>query len=53
MISKEEYGSMVAIQNHVITSVPLKEIAGKLKTIDPKSDIITEARLLGISFGDD
>ena len=53
MISKEEYGNMVAIQNHVITSVPLKEIAGKLKTIDPKSDIITEARLLGISFGDD
>ena len=53
MISREEYGSMVAIQNHVITSVPLKEIAGKLKTIDPKSDIITEARLLGISFGDD
>ena len=53
MISRDEYGSMVAIQNHVITSVPLKEIAGKLKTIDPKSDIITEARLLGISFGDD
>ena len=53
MISREEYGSMVAIQNHVITSVPLKEIAGKLKTIDPESDIITEARLLGISFGDD
>ena len=53
MISREEYGNMVAIQNHVITSIPLKEIAGKLKTIDPKSDIITEARLLGISFGDD
>ncbi|MCI8916789.1 MAG: 6-phosphofructokinase, partial [Oscillospiraceae bacterium] len=53
MISREEYGSMVAIHNHVITSVPLKEVAGKLKTIDPKSDIITEARLLGISFGDD
>ena len=53
MISRDEYGSMVAIQNHVITSVPLKEVAGKLKTIDPKSDIITEARLLGISFGDD
>ena len=31
----------------------LEEVAGKLKTIDPKSDIITEARLLGISFGDD
>ena len=53
MISKDEYGNMVAIKDRVITSVPLKEIAGKLKTLDPKSDIITEARLLGISFGDD
>ena len=53
MISKGEYGNMVAIHDHVITSVPLKEVAGKLKTIDPKSDIIAEARLLGISFGDD
>ena len=53
MISKGEYGSMVAIHDRVITSVPLKEIAGKLKTIDPKSDIITEAKLLGISFGDE
>lgn len=53
MIAREEYGNMVAIQNRVITSVPLKEVAGKLKTVDPKSDIIAEARLLGISFGDD
>ena len=52
MISKGEFGNMVAIHDRVITSVPLKEVAGKLKTIDPKSDIITEARLLGISFGD-
>ncbi len=53
MISRGEYGSMVAIQNRTITSVPLKEVAGKLKTVDPKSDIIAEARMLGISFGDD
>ncbi len=53
IIAKEEYGVMVAIQNHVITTVPLSEVAGKLKTVDPASDIIAEARLLGISFGDD
>ncbi len=52
-ISEEKYGIMVAIQNHVITSVPLKDVAGKLKTVDPNSDIIASARLLGISFGDD
>jgi len=52
IIEKEEYGVMVAIQDHVITTVPLAEVAGKLKTVDPSSDIIAEARLLGISFGD-
>jgi len=53
IIAKEQYGVMVAIQNHVITTVPLEEVAGKLKSVDPASDIIAEARLLGISFGDD
>ncbi len=53
MIAKGEFGNMVSIRDRVITSVPLKDVAGKLKTIDPKSDIIAEARLLGISFGDD
>ena len=31
----------------------LEEVAGKLKLVDPASDVIGEARLLGISFGDD
>lgn len=53
MISREEYGNMVAIKNRTICSTPLKEIAGKLKTVDPESDIIREARLLGIRFGDE
>lgn len=53
MIYREEYGVMAAIQDHVIVPVPLSEVAGKLKLVDPQSDIIAEARLLGISFGDD
>ena len=53
MISKGEFGNMVSIINGKITSVPLEEVAGKLKAVDPESDIVAEARLLGISFGDD
>lgn len=53
MIYRGEHGVMVAIRNRVITSVPLEEVAGKLKQVDPTSDVIGEARLLGISFGDD
>ena len=52
LIEKGKFGVMVSMQNHVVTSVPLEEIAGKLKTVDPKSDIIRQAKLVGISFGD-
>lgn len=43
---------MVAYRNREIVKVPLEEIAGKLKLVDPNSSIIQEARMLGISFGD-
>ncbi len=33
--------------------VPLAEVAGKLKYVDPASDLVREARALGISFGDE
>ena len=35
-----------------MVKVPLTEVAGKLKTVDPNAEIIKEAKLLGISFGD-
>ncbi len=52
MIHNRDFGKMVAIQNENIVSVSLEEVAGKIKMVDPKSDIIKEARLVGISFGD-
>ena len=53
MIRDEEYGFMAALKNNEITKVPLSEIAGKLKTVDKNCSIIKEARLVGISFGDE
>lgn len=53
LILKEDYGYMVAIKNGEIKKVPLQEVAGKLKTVDPKADIIKEAELTGISFGNE
>ena len=35
LIADEEYGYMVALKNNEITKVPLSEVAGKLKTVDP------------------
>ena len=52
MIDKNNFGKLVVVKNNVVTDIPLEESAGKLKYVDPDSDIIREARLLGISFGD-
>ena len=43
---------MMGVKNGDIVRVPLAEVAGKLKYVDPDSDIIKEARMTGISFGD-
>ena len=53
MILNEEYGYMVAMRNGETVKVPLEEVAGKLKYVDPKCGLIKEARMLGISFGDE
>jgi len=53
MIRDKKYGYMVAVKGDEITAVPLEEVAGKLKTVDPESSIIKEAKMVGISFGDE
>ena len=52
LILKGEYGFMVGYKNREIVKVPLADVAGKLKMVSPDSDIVKEAKLLGISFGD-
>ena len=52
LIIEGKYGYMVGIKNNEIIPVPLSEVAGKLKTVNPDSSIIKEAKGLGISFGD-
>ena len=47
-----KYGCMMGVSNDKIIHVPLSEVAGKLKYVDPDSEIIQEAKLTGISFGD-
>ena len=52
LILDGEYGFMVGYRNREIVKVPLEEVAGKLKMVDPNSSIVKEAKLIGISFGD-
>lgn len=51
-ILRGEYGFMVGLCHDKIIHVPLEDVAGKLKYVDPDSEIIAEARSVGISFGE-
>ena len=53
LIQEKKYGYMVAVKNNEITEVPLEEVAGKLKTVDPNCSMIQEAKMIGISFGNE
>lgn len=52
LIMEEKYGFMVGYVNREIVRVPLEDVAGKLKSVDPDAAIVKEAKRLGICFGD-
>lgn len=52
LIKKEQYGYMLGFRDGEIIPVPLEEVAGKLKMVEPEASIIKEAKSLGINFGD-
>ena len=53
LIVERKYGRMVAFDGFEVVSVPLGEVAGKLKYIDPEGAAIREAKDMGICFGDE
>lgn len=52
LIRQNKFGYMVGVQNNKIVPVKLSDVAGKLKTVPPDSDIVQAARNLGLSMGD-
>lgn len=52
LIRDGKFGYMVAVQNDKIVPVPIKEVAGKLKTVPVDGELVQTARDLGISMGD-
>ena len=52
-ILDSDFGNMLGVKNNKIVRIPLAEVAGKLKYVDPESEIVYEAKLAGISFGDE
>ena len=51
-ILDKDYGNMIAMVNGKTKRVPLQDVAGKLKMVDPDCQMIKEANRMGISFGD-
>lgn len=52
LILNKEYGYMVGIVDGDTKKVLLSEVAGKLKYVDPKCQMIKDAKTIGISFGE-
>ncbi len=52
MIAQRDFGKMVALKNNEIIPVPLSEVAGKLKLVDPDNPMVIKAKNMGTSFGD-
>lgn len=42
---------MVCMHNNTVDSIPLAEVAGKLRLVRSDHDLITQGKRMGISFG--
>jgi 6-phosphofructokinase 1 len=52
LISKKQYGLMVNKNGDKIGSVPLEEVAGKLRKVPQDNPLVSKARGLGVCMGD-
>jgi phosphofructokinase-like protein len=51
-IADEKWGQMVALQSPHIVTIPIEEVLGETKRVNPSHDVVQTARATGISFGD-
>jgi phosphofructokinase-like protein len=51
MIAARDFGKMVALRNDKIVSVPLADVSGKLKLVEPDNPLVIQAQNMGTSFG--
>lgn len=48
-----EFGKMAALRGNTIEMIPMEDIAGKNRFVDPANDLIRAARDTGVYFGDE
>lgn len=51
LVANRQYGRMVAVINGQISSLPLEEVAKKLKPVPEDHDLIIQGKRMGVCFG--
>lgn len=51
-VAEGKWGQMVALQSPHIVFIPIEQVLGEAKRVDPNHDLVLTARATGISFGD-
>ena len=51
LIADGQFGRMIALKGDEISSLPLNEVAGKLKLFNEDHDLVVQGRRMGICFG--
>lgn len=52
LVEKGEFGKMVALRSHEIVAVDIAEAVAEPKLVNPRSQLVEQARTLGVSFGE-
>jgi 6-phosphofructokinase 1 len=52
-IAEGNFGTMVALIKNELTTVPLSEVGGKMRLVDPDNPLVLKCRSMGVSFGDE
>ncbi|MDZ7371934.1 MAG: 6-phosphofructokinase [candidate division KSB1 bacterium] len=51
LIMRGEFGRMTALQGGRITHVPIEEVGGRTRTVDPENELLRAALATGVSVG--
>ena len=51
LIANRQFGRMVCMKGSEVESIPLSEVAGKLKLVTEDHDLVVQGRRMGICFG--
>lgn len=52
-ISEGNFGKMVALRGRTVVTVPLEDVIGTTKLVDPNGELVKIAKKTGIKFGDE